>query len=123
LINGVFVSQENMSAKAAKAAAAAARQEAAAIEQKRQRKIRIIGGLVVVAVMAALIAIPVLSNKDAVVPTDAALPTGVTSDKGWIGLDRTRCRKYPNPATLGRLPVPSLCSLRRSIRCCDPRSD
>ena len=69
-----------MSAKAAKAAAAAARQEAAAIEQKRQRKIRIIGGLVVVAVMAALIAIPVLSNKDAVVPSDAALPTGVTSD-------------------------------------------
>ena len=69
-----------MSAKAAKAAAAAARQEAAAIEQKRQRKIRIIGGIVVVAVMAALIAIPVLSNKDAVVPTDAALPAGVTSD-------------------------------------------
>ena len=34
----------------------------------------------VVAVMAALIAIPVLSNKDAVVPSDAALPTGVTSD-------------------------------------------
>ena len=69
-----------MSAKAAKAAAAAARQEAEAIEQKRQRKIRIIGGIVVVAVMAALIAIPVLSNKDAVVPTDAALPAGVTSD-------------------------------------------
>jgi len=74
------VSQENISAKAAKAAAAAARQEAAAIEQKRQRKIRIIGGLVVVAVVAALIAIPVLSNKDAVVPSDAVLPTGVTSD-------------------------------------------
>jgi len=69
-----------MSAKAAKAAAAAARQEAAAIEQKRQRKIRIIGGIVVVAVMSALIAIPVLTNKDAVVPTDAALPAGVTSD-------------------------------------------
>lgn len=69
-----------MSAKAAKAAAAAARQEAAALEQKRQRKIRIIGGLVVVAVMAALIAIPVLSNKDAVIPADAALPTGVTPD-------------------------------------------
>ena len=74
------MSQENMSAKAAKAAAAAARQEAAAIEQKRQRKIRIIGGLVVVVVMAALIAIPVLTNKDAVVPSDAALPKGVTSD-------------------------------------------
>lgn len=69
-----------MSAKAAKAAAAAARQEAAALEQKRQRKIRIIGGLVVVAVMAALIAIPVLTNKDAVVPSDAALPAGVTAD-------------------------------------------
>lgn len=80
LINGVFVSQENMSAKAAKAAAAAARQEAAAAEQKRQRKIRIIGGLVVVAVMSALIAIPVLTNKDAVIPADAALPAGVTPD-------------------------------------------
>ena len=69
-----------MSAKAAKAAAAEARQEAAALEQKRQRKIRIIGGLVVVIVMAGLIAIPFLSNKDAVVPSNAALPTGVTSD-------------------------------------------
>jgi protein-disulfide isomerase len=74
------VSQENLSAKAAKAAAAAARQEAASVEQKRQRKIRIIGGLVVVVVMAALIAIPVLTNKDAVIPADAALPAGVTSD-------------------------------------------
>ena len=74
------MSQENLSAKAAKAAAAAARQEAAAIEQKRQRKIRLIGGLVVVVVMAALIAIPMLSNKDAVVPPSSALPTGVTSD-------------------------------------------
>lgn len=69
-----------MSAKAAKAAAAAARQEAAAIEQKRQRKIRIIGGLVVVSVMAALIAIPLLTNKEAIVPTDAALPKSVTPD-------------------------------------------
>jgi len=39
-----------------------------------------IGGLVVVVVMAALIAIPVLTNKDAVIPSDSALPTGVTSD-------------------------------------------
>lgn len=69
-----------MSAKAAKAAAAAARHDAAAIEQKRQRKIRLIGGLVVVVVMGALISIPVLSNKDAVVPADSALPAGVTSD-------------------------------------------
>ena len=74
------MSQENLSAKAAKAAAAAARQEAAAIEQKRQRKIRIIGGIVVVIVMGALIAIPLLSNKDAIIPADAVLPTGVTSD-------------------------------------------
>jgi protein-disulfide isomerase len=74
------VSQENQSAKAAKAAAAAARQDAAAIEQKRQRKIRLIGGLVVVIVMAALVAIPVLTKKDAVVPSGSALPNGVTSD-------------------------------------------
>ena len=74
------MSQENLSAKAAKAAATAARNNAAAVEQKRQRKIRLIGGAVVVLVMGALIAIPVLSNKDAVVPVDAALPAGVTSD-------------------------------------------
>ena len=73
------MSQENLSAKAAKAAAAAARQEAAAIEQKRQRKIRIIGGIVVVIVMSALIAIPLLSKQDSSTPTDSALPTGVTS--------------------------------------------
>ncbi len=88
------MSQENLSAKAAKAAAATARNNAAAVEQKRQRKIRIIGGAVVVLVMGALIAIPVLSNKDAVIPTDAALPTGVTSDtygikvgSAWTAVD------------------------------------
>ena len=74
------MSQENLSAKAAKAAAAAARNSAALVEQKRQRKIRLIGGAVVVLVMGALIAIPVRSNKDAVIPTDSALPAGVTSD-------------------------------------------
>ena len=74
------MSQENLSAKAAKAAAAAARQEAAAIEQKRQRKIRIIGGIVVLIVMGALISVPLLSKKDSTTPSDSALPTGVTSD-------------------------------------------
>mgnify|MGYP002627996439 FL=1 len=74
------MSEENLSAKAAKAAAAAARNAAAAVEQKRQRKIRLIGGAVVVLIMGALIAIPTLSNTDAVIPANAALPAGVTSD-------------------------------------------
>ena len=74
------MSQENLSAKAAKAAAAAARNAAAAVEQKRQRKIRLIGGTVVVLIMGALIAIPVLTNTDAVIPANAELPAGVTSD-------------------------------------------
>ena len=74
------MSEENLSAKAAKAAAAAARNAAAAVEQKRQRKIRLIGGAVVVLIMGALIAIPTLSNTDAVIPSNAALPAGVTSD-------------------------------------------
>ena len=74
------MSQENLSAKAAKAAAAAARNAAATVEQKRQRKIRLIGGTVVVLIMGALIAIPVISNTDAVIPANAALPPGVTSD-------------------------------------------
>ena len=74
------MSEENLSAKAAKAAAAAARNAAAAVEQKRQRKIRLIGGAVVVLIMGALIAIPMLSNTDAVIPSNAALPAGVTSD-------------------------------------------
>ena len=74
------MSEENLSAKAAKAAAAAARNAAAAVEQKRQRKIRLIGGAVVVLIMGALIAIPMLSNTEAEIPTNAALPAGVTSD-------------------------------------------
>lgn len=74
------MSQENLSAKAAKAAATAARNAAATVEQKRQRKIRLLGGAVVVLVMGALVAIPVLSNSDAVIPANSALPAGVTSD-------------------------------------------
>ncbi len=75
------MSQENKSAKAAKEAAAQARAEAAKLEQGRQRKIRLIGGAVVVLVMAGLIAIPLVSgkNKGPVTNGNAALPAGVTS--------------------------------------------
>ena len=75
------MSQDNKSAKAAKEAAAAARAEAAKLEQSRQRKIRLIGGAVVVLVMAGLIAIPLVAGKNKGPATDgnAALPAGVTN--------------------------------------------
>ena len=74
------MSEENLSAKAAKAAAAAARNAAAAVEQKRQRKIRIVGGAVVVLMMGALISIPMLANTEDEIDPNAARPLGVTSD-------------------------------------------
>jgi protein-disulfide isomerase len=75
------MSSDNQSAKAAKEAAANARAEAAKLEQGRQRKIRLIGGAVVVLVMAGLIAIPLVSGKNKGPATDgnASLPAGVTS--------------------------------------------
>lgn len=76
------MSTDNKSAKAAKEAAAKARAEAASIEQARQRKIRLIGGAVVVLIMAGLIAIPLVAgkNKGPVTDASAAMPVGVTSD-------------------------------------------
>lgn len=70
------------SAKAARQAAAAARAEAESQLRSRDRKVRLIGGGVVVIIMAALLAIPLMQGRAKGPATDssAALPTGVTAD-------------------------------------------
>ncbi len=70
------------SAKAAKAAAEAARAQANAQERSRERKVRLIGGLVVLVIMGGLLAIPIINgkNKGPATNTAAALPKGVTKD-------------------------------------------
>lgn len=74
--------KENRGAKAARAAAQAARQEAQIEERARERRVRLIGGLVVVLIMGGLLAIPLMSGKNDGPATDgsAKLPTGVTKD-------------------------------------------
>ena len=74
--------KDNKGAKAARTAAAQARAAAESDLRARDRKIRIIGGGVVVVIMAALLAIPLMQGR-ANGPTtnsSAALPTGVTND-------------------------------------------
>lgn len=74
--------KENKGAKAARAAAAQARAAAESDLRARDRKIRLIGGGVVVIIMAALLAIPLLQGRadGPTTDTSAALPMGVTAD-------------------------------------------
>lgn len=74
--------KENRGAKAARAEAQAARQEAQIAERARERRVRLIGGLVVLLVMGGLLAIPLMSGKNdgPTTSADAKLPTGVTKD-------------------------------------------
>ncbi len=76
------MAKETISAKDARNAAAAARAEAKAAEQARERKVRIIGGLVVLLVMGGLLAIPLIAGKNKGPDTNAsaAVPLGVTKD-------------------------------------------
>jgi len=76
------MAKDNTGAKDARNAAAAARAEAKATEQARDRKVRIIGGLVVLVVMGGLLAIPLIAGKNKGPDTNAsaAVPTGVTKD-------------------------------------------
>lgn len=71
--------KENRSAKSARLAAAQARAEAEADLRSRDRKIRLIGGLAVAAIMASLLAIPLIQGRAKSPDTNisAALPTGV----------------------------------------------
>jgi len=73
---------ENLSAKEARKAAQAARAEAQAAEKQRERKVRIIGGSVVVVVMAALIAIPLVTGKGKIagIKNSAEIPAGVSRE-------------------------------------------
>lgn len=74
--------KENRGAKAARAQAQAARAEAQLAERARERRVRLIGGLVVVLIMGGLLAIPLLTGKNDGPETNAnaKLPTGVTKD-------------------------------------------
>ncbi len=76
------MAKDSKSAKAAREAAAQARAEANAAERSRERKVRLIGGIVVVLVMGSLLAIPLMSGKNKSTGTNssAALPKGVTSE-------------------------------------------
>ena len=76
------MAKDNKSAKAARQAAQAARAAAESDLKARDRKIRLIGGGVVVLIMAGLLAIPFLNRgSDSSGPdANAALPKGVTSD-------------------------------------------
>jgi len=83
------MAKENLSAKAARQAAADARNAAAAVEKARERKIRIFGGIAVLLVMGALVAIPVMQGKNkSQHVTNAALPTGVTKDTNGVHIGK-----------------------------------
>jgi len=73
---------ENLSAKEARKAAQAARAVAQAAEKQRERKVRIIGGSVVVVVMIALIAIPLVTGRGKIagINNSAAIPAGVSRE-------------------------------------------
>ncbi len=70
------------SAKSAREAASAARAQALIEERKRERKIRLIGAVVVLAVIGGMSAVVVVNgkNKGPAVVANATLPTGVTKD-------------------------------------------
>ena len=76
------MAKETTSAKDARNAAAAARAAAKAADQARERKIRIIGGAIVLLVMGGLLAIPIISgkNKGPDTSSSSAVPTGVSKD-------------------------------------------
>lgn len=70
------------SAKSAREAAAAARAQAQAVERARERKVRLIGAVVVLAVLGGMLSAVIISGKNNGPATSAtaALPTGVTKD-------------------------------------------
>lgn len=76
------MAKDNSSAKAARQAAAAARAAAESDLKARDRKIRLIGGAVVLLIMGALLAVPFIQGRssDTAVDANAALPKGVTAD-------------------------------------------
>lgn len=93
---------KNQGTKAARDAAAAARAQAKAEQKKRERKVQLIGGVAVVAIVGALIAIGVNSaSKNAGgINSSAAKPKGVSSDtyglqvgNGWNSISASSIPK------------------------------
>ena len=96
---------ENLSAKEARKAAQAARAAAQAAEKQRYRKVRIIGGSVVVVVMAALIAIPLINGRGKIagIKNSAVIPTGVSRET--YGLRVGPAWDAPNAESIPKLQV------------------
>jgi len=96
---------ENLSAKEARKAAQAARAEAQATEKQRERKVRIIGGSVVVVVMATLIAIPLITGKGKIagIKNSAIIPAGVSRET--YGLRIGPAWDAPNADSIPKLQI------------------
>lgn len=99
------MAKETTSAKDARNAAAAARAAAKAADQARERKVRIIGGAVVLLVMGGLLAIPLVAgkNKGPDTSSSAAVPAGVTKDT--FGVKIGSAWKSPNAAKIPLLQI------------------
>jgi protein-disulfide isomerase len=95
----------NQGSRAAREAAAEARAQAKAQQNKRERTIQIIGGAVVLTVVAVLVFIGVkAANKTAGgIDTTAALPKGVASDT--YGVKVGTAWKLPNAKSIPKLEI------------------
>jgi len=95
----------NQGSRAAREAAAAARLQAKAQQNKRERTIQIIGGAVVLTVVAVLVFIGVkAANKTAGgIDTAAVLPKGVASDT--YGVKVGTAWKLPNAKSIPKLEI------------------
>ena len=96
---------KNSSTKAARDAAAAARAEAKAEQKKRERIVQLIGGIAVVAIVGALIAVGITNagKHAAGIDTKAALPKGANSDT--YGLQVGKAWTAPNADSIPKLEI------------------
>lgn len=96
---------ENLSAKEARKAAQAARAAAQAAEKQRERKVRLIGGSVVAVILAALIAIPLITGRGKVagLRNDAQIPAGVSRET--YGLRIGPAWDAPNAESIPKLQI------------------
>lgn len=80
------MAQKNESAKSTREKAAEARAAAQAAERRRERTIRIVGGLAVIGVVIAILAVGIVQSRQSDTPApsaDSALPTGVTAENSY----------------------------------------
>ena len=99
------MASENLSAKEARKAAQVARAAAQAAEKQRERKVRIIGGAVVLIVMVALIAIPLVTGRGKIagINNSAAIPVGVSRET--YGLRVGPAWDAPNADSIPKLQI------------------